>query len=62
MAGYYVLPDEEVADNPAAYLSLLLTAIDEALYPEAFVEEDQAQAYGKMQDLRAWLMLNFPGC
>lgn len=60
--GYYELPDVDVAEDPAAYLSLLLTAIDEALYPDAFVEEDQDRAYGAMEDLKAWLMLHFPGC
>lgn len=60
--GYNELPADEVADNPAAYLSLILSAIDQALYPESFVETDQARAYGVVEDLKAWLMLNFPGC
>lgn len=60
--GYNELPVDEVADNPAAYLSLILSAIDEALSPESFVEADQERAYGVIEDLKAWLMLNFPGC
>lgn len=60
--GYNELPADEVADNPAAYLSLILTAVDEALYPESFVEADQDRAYGVIEDLKAWLIVHFPGC
>lgn len=59
--GYYELPDESVYENPLAYIPLLLTAIDAALYPEAFVEEDRDRVHGEMEDLKAWLMTQFEG-
>lgn len=59
--GYYELPEETVQENILAYVPLILTAIDAALYPAAFVEEDQERAYGEMQDLKAWFMTQFEG-
>jgi hypothetical protein len=59
--GHYELPDETVAENILAYVPLILTAIDAALYPAAFVEEDQDRVHGEMEDLKAWFMTQFEG-
>lgn len=59
---YYELPIDSAAANPAAYLVLILTALDAALYPEAFIESDQERAYGEIEDLKAWFIANFEGC